>query len=76
MESVDIYYHPGPPATFDVLVKNSERSGFSSQKRFSDTTQLLRFLEGMGVKIQDTRRFLSPFQDQPRWERIDPQDRF
>jgi hypothetical protein len=76
LEPVDIYYHPGPPATFDVMVKSPERSTFSAPKRFSDGKQLVQYLERMGMKIADPRRFLAPFQDQPRWERIDPQDRF
>jgi hypothetical protein len=75
VQPVEIYYHPGPPATFDVLVKGPGRNSFSPPRRFADAKQLLQYLERMGVKIADTRRFLSPFQDQPRWERIDPEDR-
>jgi hypothetical protein len=75
LESVEIYYHPGPPATFDVLVKSPGRNSFSPPRRFDDPKPLLQYLERIGVKIKDPRRFLAPFQDQPRWERIDPEDR-
>jgi hypothetical protein len=74
LEPVDIYYHPGPPATFDVLVKTPGRT-YAQPRRFADGQQLLQYLERLGVKIADARRFLAPFQDQPRWERIDPEDR-
>jgi hypothetical protein len=70
-EPVDIYYHPGPPATFDVSVKREGQHSFPAPKRFVDARQLVKYLEEIGVQIGDARRFLSQFQDQPRWERLE-----